>query len=99
MVVGVGIGDENEMVGIFYFMWYYWIKFGKFELLCIGNLFIIGDLGFLKFGVFFGDNGCFLIIMCIFEIEYELCKVIVDLDIFYVMILMLLGFYFWMNEE
>jgi hypothetical protein len=39
---------------------------------------VTGDLEYLKFGVFPGDNGCFSITLCVPEIEEELRKKIVD---------------------
>ena len=39
---------------------------------------LTGDLEYLKFGVFPGDNGCFSITLCVPEIEMELRKAIVD---------------------
>ena len=41
-----------------------------------------GDLEYLKFGVFPGDNGCFSITLCVPEIEEELRKRIADPMVF-----------------
>ena len=41
-----------------------------------------GDLGFLKFGLFPADNGCFSITLCTPEPEFELRKAIVRPEVF-----------------
>ena len=41
-----------------------------------------GDMGYLKFGVFPGDNGCFSITLCAPEVEEEMRKAIVDPEVF-----------------
>ncbi len=98
MAAGANIGDESETAGILYFTRHYRMKPSKSEPSRIGNPPTNGDLGFLKFGVFPGDNGCFSITMCTPEIEYELRKAIVDPEVFHAMTLMLPGLYPWTNE-
>ncbi len=77
---GAAITEESESTGIIYFT-------RHFRLLpdveeprpkAPGT----GDLGFLKFGLFPGDNGCFSITICVPEIELELRKAMVDPAIF-----------------
>ena len=74
---GARIPGESETAGILYFTRHYRLKPGRDEPKREGNPPFGGDLGYLKFGVFPGDNGCFSITMCVPEIEYELRKAIV----------------------
>ena len=74
---GAQIPEESETAGILYFTRHYRLKPGRSEPKREGNPPFGGDLGYLKFGVFPGDNGCFSITMCVPEIEYELRKAIV----------------------
>jgi len=74
---GARIPEESETAGILYFTRHYRLTPGRAEPQREGNPPFSGDLGYLKFGVFPGDNGCFSITMCVPEIEYELRKAIV----------------------
>jgi len=47
-----------------------------------GKVGTTGDLGYLKFGVFPADNGCFSITLCAPEVEEEMRKAIVDPETF-----------------
>jgi 2-polyprenyl-6-methoxyphenol hydroxylase-like FAD-dependent oxidoreductase len=96
---GARIPEFNETAGILYFTRHYRLKPGRSEPSRIGNPPSGGDLGFLKFGVFPGDNGCFSITMCAPEIEYEMRKAIVDPDLFQRMTMMLPGLVPWTNPD
>jgi hypothetical protein len=72
--------EEQESSGILYFTRHYRLKPGMEEPPRIGNPPATGDLGFLKFGVFPGDNGCFSITIAVPEVEMELRKAILDPD-------------------
>jgi 2-polyprenyl-6-methoxyphenol hydroxylase-like FAD-dependent oxidoreductase len=96
---GASIHEDSESAGILYFTRHYRLKPGKTEPPRIGNPPPNGDLGFLKFGVFPADNGCFSITMCVPEIEYELRKAIVKPDIFQAMTQMLPGLKPWTLED
>lgn len=96
---GAVIKEESENAGILYFTRHYRLRPGMTEPPRIGNPPATGDLGFLKFGVFPADNGCFSITMCAPEIEYELRKAMVNPDIFHAMTLMLPGLVPWTNSE
>ena len=74
---GVVIPEESEDCGILYFTRHYRLKPGVGEPER-GKAPVTGDLEYLKFGVFPGDNGCFSITLCVPEIEEELRKKIVD---------------------
>ncbi len=78
---GAPIQEEGETAGILYFTRHYRLKPGQSEPAREGNPPSGGDLGYLKFGVFPADNGCFSITMCTPEIEYELRKAIVRPEI------------------
>ena len=77
---GAAITEESETTGIIYFTRHFRLlpdvaePQSKFP----GT----GDLGFLKFGLFPGDNGCFSITICVPEIELELRKAMVNPEIF-----------------
>ena len=74
---GARIGEEAESAGILYFTRHYRLNAGQEEP-PRGGPPATGDLGFMKFGVFPGDNGCFSITICVPEIEMEMRKAIVS---------------------
>jgi 2-polyprenyl-6-methoxyphenol hydroxylase-like FAD-dependent oxidoreductase len=74
---GAAIPEESEGCGILYFTRHYRLNPGVAEPER-GKSPLTGDLEYLKFGVFPGDNGCFSITLCVPEIEEELRKKIVD---------------------
>ncbi len=96
---GATVRESSESAGILYFTRHYRLKPGRSEPPRIGNPPPNGDLGFLKFGVFPADNGCFSITMCAPEIEYEIRKAIVNPDVFQAMTTMLPGLRPWTDPE
>ena len=96
---GMPLKEESETAGILYFTRHYRLKPGCSEPSRIGNPPAGGDLGFLKFGIFPGDNGCFSVTLCAPEIEYEFRKAIVDPDNFHKVTQILPGLRVWTNEE
>ncbi len=78
---GAAIPEESEDCGILYFTRHYRLNPGVSEPERTDAP-LTGDLEYLKFGVFPGDNGCFSITLCVPEIELELRKRIVDPKIF-----------------
>lgn len=78
---GAVIPEESEDCGILYYTRHYRLNPGVTEPER-GEAPLTGDLEYLKFGVFPGDNGCFSITLCVPEIEEELRKKIVDPAIF-----------------
>lgn len=78
---GVAIAEESEGCGILYFTRHYRLNEGVAEPER-SKAPLTGDLEYLKFGVFPGDNGCFSITLCVPEIEEELRKKIVDPAVF-----------------
>ncbi|MFN7053979.1 NAD(P)/FAD-dependent oxidoreductase [Hyphomonas sp.] len=95
---GAAITEEAETAGILYFTRHYRLLPGLDEPDRKTNPPGTGDLGYLKFGVFPGDNGNFSITIAIPEIEMELRKSILDPDVFHRITLMLPGLYPWTNE-
>ena len=96
---GANIPEFSESAGILYFTRHYRLLPGRTEPPRIGNPPSGGDLGFLKFGVFPADNGCFSITMCTPEIEYEMRKAIVRPEVFQAMAMMLPGLRPWINPD
>jgi 2-polyprenyl-6-methoxyphenol hydroxylase-like FAD-dependent oxidoreductase len=96
---GAEIKEEGESAGILYFTRHYRLKPGKTEPLREGNPPFAGDLGYLKFGVFPADNGCFSITLCTPEIEYELRKAIVRPEMWDKMVALLPGLKIWTDAE
>ncbi len=78
---GATIPEEAEDCGILYFTRHYRLNPGIAEPER-GTAPQAGDLEYLKFGVFPGDNGCFSITLCVPELEEELRKKIIDPVIF-----------------
>lgn len=78
---GATIPEQEETAGILYFTRHYRLNPGQSEP-PRGKTPATGDLGFLKFGVFPADNGCFSITVCVPEIEMELRKAIVRPEVF-----------------
>lgn len=96
---GAAIHEESETAGILYFTRHYRLNLGVDEPPRIGRPPGNGDLGYLKFGVFPGDNGCFSITIAIPEVELELRKAILNPDVFHQITLMLPGLQAWTNSE
>ena len=96
---GAPIREESETAGILYFTRHYRLRPGKTEPSRDDNPPAGGDLGFLKFGVFPADNGCFSITMCAPEIEYEMRKAIMHSDMWDKMIDNLPGLKVWCDAE
>ena len=91
--------EEPESAGILYFTRHYRLKPGMDEPSRTDNPPATGDLGFVKFGVFPGDNGCFSITLAIPEVEMELRKAILNPDIFHAMTLEFPGLKPWTNAD
>lgn len=99
MEEGATIHEESETAGILYFTRHYRMLPGKDEPDRLSNPPPTGDLGFLKFGVFPGDNGNFSITIAVPEVEMEMRKSILNPEIFHQITLMLPGLYPWTNAE
>lgn len=78
---GAAITEQSESAGIVYFTRHFRLKPGAQEPPRT-KAGATGDLGFLKFGLFPADNGCFSITLCTPEPELELRKAIVRPEVF-----------------
>ncbi|HEX5380414.1 MAG TPA: FAD-dependent oxidoreductase [Phenylobacterium sp.] len=96
--LGAPIAETSETAGILYFTRHYRLRPG-FEEPPRGKSPATGDLGFLKFGVFPADNGCFSITVCVPEIELEMRKAIVDPDTFDAICRQMPGLVAWIDPE
>ncbi|MEQ9317245.1 MAG: FAD-dependent oxidoreductase, partial [Henriciella sp.] len=96
---GAPITEESETAGILYFTRHYRLLPGVEEPDRTRNPPGSGDLGYIKFGVFPGDNGCFSITISVPEVEMELRKAIMNPDIFHGITLQLPGLEPWTNAE
>ncbi len=99
MELGAPIKEESETAGILYFTRHYRLLPGRTEPSRDDNPPAGGDLGYLKFGVFPADNGCFSITMCAPEAEFEMRKAIMHPDMWDKMIDNLPGLKVWCNSE
>ena len=99
MDAGANITEESETAGILYFTRHYRLLPGMEEPSRTENPPGTGDLGYLKFGVFPGDNGCFSITLSVPEIELELRKAILNPDTFHEITLQLPGLFPWTNAS
>ena len=80
--LGVAIEEENDDAEIVYYTRHYQLLPGQAEPVR-GELPAAGDLGYLKFGVFPGDNGHFAIIVCVPKAEHGLVEAVRDSDRFH----------------
>jgi len=94
----VTIPESSEPCGVIYFTRHYRLRPGQEEP-PRGMGSTTGDLGFLKFGVFPGDNGCFSITLCVPEVEEEMRKAIVDPEVFDGVCRELPGLVPWIDPE
>jgi 2-polyprenyl-6-methoxyphenol hydroxylase-like FAD-dependent oxidoreductase len=98
MEAGAPIREEGETAGILYFTRHYRLLPGVAEP-PRGKIPPSGDLGFLKFGVFPADNGCFSITVCVPEIEMEMRKAISDPETFHAICLQMPGLVPWLTAD
>jgi 2-polyprenyl-6-methoxyphenol hydroxylase-like FAD-dependent oxidoreductase len=96
---GAPIHEESETTGILYFTRHYRLRPGMQEPSQTDNPPASGDLGFLKFGIFPGDNGAFSVTIAIPEVEMALRKAILEPDLFHRTTLLLPGLEPWTNAE
>lgn len=96
---GAKFREQEETSGILYFTRHYRLRPGQEEPARSENPPASGDLGFLKFGVFPGDNGCFSITLAVPEVEHELRRSIMSEQCFQKVTLMLPGLEPWTNAE
>jgi len=75
--LGAELGEEKDDAEIVYYTRHYRLRDGESEPPRGGRA-GAGDLGYLKFGVFPGDNGNFAIILCVPVAEDQLKKAVRD---------------------
>ncbi len=95
---GANVREEKEDAGILYFTKHYRLKPGQAEPDRNEHPPATGDLGYLKYGVFPGDNGNFSITIALPEVELELRKSILNPEIFHQITLNLPGLHPWTND-
>ncbi len=93
---GAAVPEASEPCGVVYFTRHYRLFPGQEEP-ARGPGSTTGDLGYLKFGVFPGDNGCFSVTLCAPEVEEEMRKSIVDPAVFDAMCRELAGVAPWID--
>ena len=98
ILAGAAISETSESAGILYFTRHYRLNDGQSEP-PRGTAPATGDLGYLKFGVFPGDNGCFSITLCVPEIEMEMRKAIVNPMIFDAVCRQMPGLVPWIDPD
>lgn len=98
MSANVPISETAESAGILYFTRHYRLKPGQVEPSRDDNPPATGDLGYLKFGVFPADNGCYSITLCAPEIEYEMRKAIVHPKTWDAIVANIPGLKVWTDE-
>ena len=95
---GAKVREECETAGILYFTMHYRLQPGQSEPDRHAHPPATGDLDYLKYGVFPGDNGNFSITIAVPEIELELRKSILNPDIFHQITLEMPGLQPWTND-
>lgn len=95
---GAPIAEESETAGILYFTRHYRLRPGADEP-PRGKRPASGDLGYLKFGVFPGDGGCFSVTLAAPEIEMELRRAVVRPETFDAICRQMPGLAPWLDPE
>jgi len=95
---GAVLPETGEPAGVIYFTRHYRLRPGAAEP-PRGGPPSTGDLGYLKFGVFPGDNGWFSVTLCVPEVEEELRKAVVAPPVFDAVCRALPGVAAWIEPE
>ncbi|MBI1187534.1 MAG: FAD-dependent oxidoreductase [Alphaproteobacteria bacterium] len=98
IAAGAPIRETGEPAGILYYTRHYRLLPGQSEPPREGVPPATGDLGFLKFGVFPADEGCFSVTLAAPEIEMELRKALVDPALFQRIAMLIPGLRLWVEE-
>lgn len=96
--MGLKAPEEEEDAGILYYTRHWRLRPGQVQPER-GKVAGAGDLGFLKFGVFPGDNGCFSVTIAIPEIELTLRQAILKPEVFDRVCAVLPGVAPWTDPE
>jgi len=95
---GAGIEEKSERAGILYFTRHFRLHEGMAEPER-NKVPGAGDMGYMKYGVFPADNGCFSITIAVPEIEMELRKAIIRPETFDFICTQLPGVAPWTAED
>jgi 2-polyprenyl-6-methoxyphenol hydroxylase-like FAD-dependent oxidoreductase len=98
-VHGVEIEEEREAAEIVYYTRHYKLLPGVEEPPRIGKERSAGDLGYIKFGVFPGDNGHFAVIICLPMDEKLLRKAVKSGETFDAIVNAIPGVARWVSDE
>ncbi|MDQ0465262.1 2-polyprenyl-6-methoxyphenol hydroxylase-like FAD-dependent oxidoreductase [Caulobacter ginsengisoli] len=79
--MGIKAPEEEEDAGILYYTRHWRLRPGQVQPER-GKASAAGDLGFIKFGVFPGDNGCFSVTLAVPEIELTLRQAVLKPEVF-----------------
>lgn len=96
---GSPVREENDDAEIVYYTRHYRLKPGVQEPSRQAKDRAAGDLGYIKYGVFPGDNGHFALIVCLHNVETELREAVKDGDKFDAMCRSIPGLAPWVAEE
>lgn len=97
--LGVDIHTEDHDAEIVYYTRHYKFKPGVAEPPRTGKDRAGGDLGYIKFGIFPGDNGHFALIVCLHRSEEKLIEAIQDGDTFDAVCRTIPGLQPWIAED
>jgi len=97
--LGTDIREENDDAEIVYYTRHYKFRPGVEEPPRTGKDRPGGDLGYIKFGVFPGDNGHFALIVCMHKVEAELREAIKDGEKFDAICRSIPGLAPWLKED
>lgn len=95
---GIEVPEEAEDAGILYYTRHYRLRPGMAEPER-GTVPGAGDLGFIKYGVFPADNGCFSITLAVPEIEEALRKAVMKPEVFDAVCAQMPGIARWTDVE
>lgn len=97
--LGVDIPHEEQDAEIVYYTRHYKLKPGVEEPPRTSKDRAAGDLGYIKFGVFPGDNGHFALILCLHRVEQDLINAITDGEKFDALARTIPGLQPWIGED
>ncbi len=96
--LGAEVREENDDAEILYYTRHYRLEPGVEEPPRDSKDRSAGDLGYIKYGVFPGDNGHFAIIVCVHDSETELKEAVRDGDTFDAICRSIPGLRPWVEE-
>ena len=94
---GAGVSETFEACGILYYTRHYRLLRPQAEPKAAAPG--TGDLGFIKYGRFPGDNGCFSVTLAVPEIEMEMRRAIIRPEIFDTICALLPGLAPWTDQQ